>query len=307
MRKQAKTYKTLLTLLTALSVTALSSCSTEEPIDIDLTFTKTEAESTPAETTDSTYENTVTTSEQTEDFIPAETQPPQQTIPPDKRIPYEGLELSLSDAVEINEANDAFYDFSYIRYGSNFYMDSKDFDLNDFSIPSLQNIEYIKVEKGQEISNGLKVTSAQLCLSSYPTYPNYSSDIALSTIELEGSVTWEGFLWFYGDDEPIIGNAVLFAADPTKNDKIPIGIESGSESSSGPLSYSNDDFAFIMDSNSFFVGSIKDMNAEVETVLRENNCVRVRATLTNINLSCSSRASGYNHSHATITDVEILQ
>lgn len=300
MSKRTKTRKTLSALLTAFSVIALSSCSTEEPIDIDLTFTKTEAETTPAETADSIYENTVTTSEETEALIPAETQPPQQTIPPDKRIPYEGLELSLSDAVEVNEYGDASYDFSYIRYGTNFYMDSNDFDLNDFSIPSLKNTEYIKVEKGQEISKGLKVTNAELWLGNNSS--GYS-EIARSDIELEGSVTWEGFLWFYGDEEPIIGDAVLFAADPTKNDKIPIGIESGS----GPLSYSNDDFAFIMDSNFFFVGSIKDMNADLENALRESNCVRVRATLTNMRLACLSRASGYNHSSATITDVEILQ
>lgn len=285
------------------AVVFLSSCSTEEPekpIDIDLTFTKTEAETSPTETTDGTYEPAVTSSEQTEAFVPAETQPPQQTIPPDKRIPYEGLELLLSDAVEINDINDALYDFSYIRYGTSFYMDSNDYNLNDFSIPSLQNIEYIKVEKGQEISNGLKVTSAEMCLSG----GNYGySEVVSSDIILEGSVTWEGFLWFYGDDEPIVWDSVLFAADPTKNNEIPIGIESAP----GILSYSNDHFAFVMDSNFFFVGSIKDMSADIENVLRESNCVRVRATLTNINLVCNSRASGYNHSNATITDVEILQ
>ena len=274
------------------AVVFLSSCSTDEPID--LTFTETNL-TEPAETI---YEPTVTTSEETEAFVPAETQPPQQTTPPDKRIPYEGLEISLSDAVEINDINDALYDFSYIRYGTSFYMDSNDHDLNDFPAHPLEDIEYIKVEKGQEISNGLKVTSAEMCLSD----GNYS-EVVSSDIVLEGSVTWEGFLWFYGDDEPIVWDSVLFAADPTKNNEIPIGIESAP----GVLSYSNDHFAFVMDSNFFFVGSIKDMSADIENVLRENNCVRVRATLTNINLACLSRASGYNHSNATITDVEILK
>lgn len=299
-----KRAKALSALLTALSIITLSACNSKESVNIDLAMTTTEANTNNAETATITYETTAAPEDidDPDEYIPADTQPSLPEIPPDKRIPYEDIELDISDAVEVNEYGDAIYDFSYLRYSSDFYVDSNDHDMSNFTVPPLENIEYIKVEKGQEISGGLKVASAQLWLSSNPDFRGIS-EIVYSSIELEGNATWEGFLWFYGDDEPIVWDSVLFAADPSKNSEIPIGIESGASL----LSYSNDDFAFIMDSNFFFVGSIKDMSADIENVLRESNCVRVRATLTNINLACSSRASGYNHSNATITDVEILQ
>lgn len=298
-----KRAKTLSALLTALSVITLSACSSEEPVNIDSALTQ---DKTDAEAAVSTQESVVTTSEkieETDENIPEETQPPLPEIPPDKRIPYEGAELDLSDAIEVND-DDAVYDFSYIRYSSDLYMDTNNYDLKDFPDTSLQNVEYIKVEKGQDISNGLKVKSAELILSSNIDYINRkTSEIALSSIELEGSVTWEGLLWFNGDDEPLFGDIVLFAPDPSKNSEIPIGIESVASLQH----YGNDDFAFLMDSKSLSCGSIKNMNADIESALRESGCIRIRATFTNICLSCSTRASGYNHSHATISDVEILQ
>lgn len=299
MTKQAKT---LSALLTALSIITLSACSSEEPGSIDPPITQAHTET---EASVSTQEPVVTTSEkidETDENISEETQPPQTTIPPDKRIPYEGIELDISDAAEVNEYGEAIYDFSYLRYSSNFYVDSNDHDMSNFTVPPLENIEYIKVEKGQEISGGLKVASAQLWLSSNPDF-NGNSEIVFSSIELEGSTAWEGLLWFYGDDEPIVGDTVFFAADPSKNSEIPIGIEA----EAGMSFYSNDDFRFVMDSNDFSVASIKDLSADVESALRENGCIRIRATFTNICLSCSTRASGYNHSHADMSDVEILK
>ena len=299
-----KRAKTLSALLTALSVMTLSACSSEEPVNIDPAITQ---DKTETEAAVSTQEPVVTTSEkidETVENISEETQPPQTTIPTDKRIPYDGIELDISDAVEVNESGDAIFDFSYLRYSSDFYVDSNNHDMSNFTVPPLEDIEYIKVEKGQEISGGLKVKSAKMWLASYPDYiSGKNSEIASSDIDLEGSVTWEGLLWFYGDDEPIIGDLVLFAPDPSKNSEIPIGIESKASMSF----YSNDDFRFVMDSNSFFIDSIKEMDADVESALRENGCIRIRATFTNICLSCSTRASGYNHSHADMSDVEILK
>lgn len=299
-----KRAKTLSALLTALSVITLSACSSEESVNIDLAMTTTEANTNNAETAAITYETTAAPEDidDPDEHIPADTQPSLPEIPPDKRIPYEGIELDISDAVEVNEYGDAIYDFSYLRYSSDFYVDSNDHDMSNFTVPPLENIEYIKVEKGQEISGGLKVASAQLWLSSNPDFSG-NSEIVSSSIELEGSATWEGLLWFYGDDEPIVGDTVFFAADPSKNSEIPIGIEA----EAGMSFYSNDNFRFVMDSNDFSIASIKDLSADIQSALRETGCIRIRATFTNICLSCSTRASGYNHSHAAITDVEILQ
>lgn len=134
------------------------------------------------------------------------------------------------------EMNAAYFDFAFIRYAEPIYECTLDdpgiIDLNTFEprsdIPrELKSPEWIKVQAGDVLENGLKVVSAQTPCTCQK-YNDGSAAVILyaGRLRLEGEITYEGvFKYFNGSKAYGSGDYYLeFYPDSTKY-RIPVTYE----------------------------------------------------------------------------------
>ncbi len=227
------------------------------------------------------------------------------------RIETEGILLPDGSRVPKETAkkiDDHFarFDYSFIRYARPIYIDSTISEIYDDEHESFYLYgqvvfpEYVKVKAGDVLKNGLKVKSAEMSLR----YLEEPYGFVLSEIPLEGSVTWEGFLYCkFEDDFYYTAGDLYFYPDPTLNDFIPVNacnIES--------LNASHDDktgFSFVQDSCRIKLGNIEELDKDISGYFKEQEYVKVKVTLTNIMLRYFSDGGG-EKSYADIEDIEIL-
>ena len=204
----------------------------------------------------------------------------------------DGSLLKRSDAVKA-QGNEEMtyavgYDFSFIRYaqpvwGSSVddpdYIDWDTLEKTGDPLEYPTNVQYFKVQAGDTLDNGLTVKNAEY-------FYGYGVDgtTFYNTVEFDGELTIEGILCYVeGDPEYVIQHGdVFFFADPTKSGTIPVPLtdlphlEGWTETDSR--------LSVDYDGQRILAGNIDDLPDSIADILKEQNGVRVTATLRNIRM-----------------------
>lgn len=202
------------------------------------------------------------------------------------------------------------FDFAFMRYAMPIYSDTDtdpdlyDFDDYEYSIANLwdniEGAEYFKVTAGQKLENGLTV------LKSFCTVPAVFDDgahIGVNEIYLEGSITTDGVLEYYEQDEYILPKgSVLFYPNPLSCDNLPVSY-GGSLCTTGSADLDGK-FAFQNDGARFYVGNINEIDADISDYFEHGKLVKVKATLSDITLRYDESTGG-NVSNAVLIEVKL--
>ncbi|MCM1487325.1 MAG: hypothetical protein NC203_03065, partial [Firmicutes bacterium] len=141
-------------------------------------------------------------------------------LPDESRVPK-------TSAVEIKDGYWAKFDYAFVRYAKPFYVDSTvaeiyDTEHNCFYAGNFNKIlypDYVKVKTGDQLKNGLKVKDAEM----HVRFLEEPDGLAYSKVFLDGSVTWEGRLYCYFEDEfQYSAGDLIFYPNPSVNDFIPL-------------------------------------------------------------------------------------
>ena len=204
----------------------------------------------------------------------------------------DGSVLKRSDAVKAHGTEEntfaVGYDFSFIRYaqpvwGSSVddpdYIDWDTLEKTGDPLEYPTNVQYFKVQAGDTLDNGLTVKNAEY-------YYGYGVDgtTFYNTVEFDGELTLEGILCYVeGEPEYVIQHGdVFFFADPTKCGTIPVPLtdlphlEGWTETDSK--------LSVDYDGQRILAGNIDDLTDSIADLLKEQNGVRVTATLRNIRM-----------------------
>ena len=202
----------------------------------------------------------------------------------------DGSILKRSDAVKAESTGTITfavgYDFAFVRYAQPVWWSSVDdpdhidWDTLENAGDSLEypeNAQYFRVKKGDTLENGLTVKNAEYF------YAIDESTFA-NTVEFDGELTIEGILYYVpSDTEYAIGkDDVFFFADPTKCGTIPVPVLSAPLLEGWVDAESR--LAVDYDGNRIQAGKLDALPDSVAESLKEQNGVRVTATLRNIRL-----------------------
>ncbi len=197
------------------------------------------------------------------------------------------------------------FDFSFIRYAQPIYYSTfDDPDLIDWETlmfkidptAPIENQNYFKVEAGDKLQNGLTVRSAK-----YSVYKNGS--VSISSIEFDGELTLTGILYCYPESDFLntsLGDLVFFA-DPTEVDSLPVSIVSDYNEVTEPWIDEENKIAWISDKVLFHIGNINKTPVDLSEIITLGEYAKVKITLKSIKMGWSDNGLS---SRAVIVSVE---
>lgn len=314
-----KDFKLLLILAIMFSL-FLTACENNQNLPAETSGKETSV-STNANTLSSDIETTYTSLSPDEQLQAAI-----NSFPIDTFITPDGNEHSFSEAVsgiydESINTKLLTFGIGYLGYANSFFYDSysdpelflENFEFNKYEDKIYDEIKkgmpkFFEVKSGQELENGLTVSSTEFSLTPIDRPNEKGAEITSIEVKTKGSLELSGVLFHISQDPQYLTalGDVMFYPDTLNNSNIPYPYCKAPDDLM-PL-YSGIDvkneFSFVTSGVPYYLGNINDMDIDVSEFFADKDYVKVNVTLTDPYMTYFQ---GNGKCGATLTKIEAAE